>query len=186
MHNLIFLTGNKNKLSEAQAILGGKYILKNHKLDIREIQSTDVAEVVTQKIKDAFEILQKPVFVEDTGLYISNLNNFPGALIKSYYDHLGNTGICRFSGGSTAYAKTVIGFHDGKEIHIFEGIADGKISEKPRGEGFGWDSVFIPKKDGEYKYYIFTFAEMEVADKNKISQRAKAFIKFKKYLTSTF
>lgn len=57
---------------------------------------------------------------------------------------------------------------DGIE-HRFVGICKGQISEKPAGSGgFGYDPVFIPDS------YSLSFAEMELAEKNKISHRAKA------------
>ena len=172
---LLFLTGNKNKLNEAKDIMGDKFQINNKKVDLPEIQSTNVEEVITEKLKEAYKIVKKPVFCEDTGVYIKNMNNFPGALIKFYLEHLGNKGISKFNGGSKAYAETVIGYHDGKKIYFFKGKIDGKISKKPQGKGFGWDPIFIPKGFNK------SFAEISQEEKNKISMRAKAFKKFKKH-----
>jgi len=59
----------------------------------------------------------------------------------------------------------------------FEGVCDGQIIEEPRGkEGFGYDPVFVP--DG----FEQTFAELHAQVKNKISHRAKALEKVRKYL----
>ena len=172
---LVFLTGHMNKLKEAQYILGDDFKINNKKLDLDEIQSTDVEEVIKHKIESAYKVLKKPVFCEDTGVYIKNMNNFPGALIKFYLDHLGNKKITQFNGGSKAYAETVIGYHDGKTVHFFKGRINGTIADKPKGKGFGWDPIFIPKNDKK------TFAQMKSEDKNKISMRAKAFKKFAKH-----
>ena len=106
------------------------------------------------------------------------MNNFPGALIKFYSEHLGNKGITKFNGGSKAYAETVIGYHDGKKIHFFKGKINGTIPKKPKGKGFGWDPIFIPKGFNK------SFAEISQEEKNKISMRAKAFKKFKKYFSN--
>ena len=173
---LLFLTGNKNKLQEAKDIMGDLAKINNKKIELPEIQSTSVEEVVKEKLNVAYKIVKKPVFCEDTGLYIKNMNNFPGALIKFYEEHLGNKGISTFNGGSKAYAETVIGYHDGKNIHFFKGRINGTIAKKPSGKGFGWDPIFIPKN------YKKTFAQISNEDKNKISMRAKAFKKFKKFL----
>ena len=175
---LLFLTGNKNKLSEAKDIMGDKFQIENKKVDLPEIQSTSVEEVITEKLKEAYKIVKKPVFCEDTGFHIKNMNNFPGALIKFYSEHLGNKGITKFNGGSKAYAETVIGYHDGKKIHFFKGKIDGTIPKKPKGKGFGWDPIFIPKG------YNKSFAEISQEEKNKISMRAKAFKKFKKHFSN--
>ena len=57
----------------------------------------------------------------------------------------------------------------GRTEHFFEGIVEGVIIEEKRGkEGFGYDPVFLP--DG----CRLTFAEMTLADKNRISHRARA------------
>lgn len=174
---LLFLTGNQGKLNEAREIMGDEFKIDNKKVDLPEIQSTSVEEVISEKLKAAYKIVKKPVFCEDTGVYIKNMNNFPGALIKFYLDHVGNKGIAKFNGGSKVYAETVIGYHDGKDIHFFKGKIDGTIPKKPKGKGFGWDPIFIPKG------YKKTFGELTFEEKNNISMRAKAFKKFKKHFT---
>jgi len=56
-HELNFITGNKNKLSEVQAILDGVIELKNQSLDLPEIQGT-IEEVSKDKCKRAAEIVR--------------------------------------------------------------------------------------------------------------------------------
>jgi XTP/dITP diphosphohydrolase len=173
---IVFLTGNKNKLLEARNILGKDITILNKKIDLDEIQTTSVEDVIKHKILAAYKILKKPVIAEDTGVYIKNMNGFPGALIKFYLDKIGNKGIVKFNGGSNAYAETIIGYHDGKKVHIFKGKVNGNISKKVHGKGFGWDPIFIPKNSKK------AFSEMTDIDKNKISMRGKAFRKLKKHL----
>jgi len=58
-----------------------------------------------------------------------------------------------------------------------QGICDGKIAFKPQGlNGFGYDPIFIVKELNKH------FAELTLEEKNKISHRAKALEKMKKYL----
>ena len=71
---LVFLTGNKNKLKEIQQIIGDSIKISNKKVDLPEIQSTSVEEVIEEKLKAAYKIVKKPVFCEDTGVYIKNMN----------------------------------------------------------------------------------------------------------------
>ena len=76
-------------------------------------------------------------------------------------------------------AKTVLGYCDGREMHLFEGAIEGTVSRVPAGpEDFQWDCVFIP--DGSTK----TFAEMGT-DKDDISMRRKALDQFAAHLTAT-
>lgn len=52
---------------------------------------------------------------------------------------------------------------------VFEGVCPGKIAHTIRGiSGFGYDPVFIPSG------YGFTFAELGVQVKNRVSHRARA------------
>lgn len=176
--SLLFLTGNKGKLSEARQILGNSIEIDNKKIDLPEIQSTSVQEVIEEKLNEAYKIVKQPVFCEDTGVYIKNMNNFPGALIKFYLESLGLNKIAKQNAGSSVYAETIIGYHDGKNIHFFSGRITGTIPEKPKGKGFGWDPIFVPKD------YTKSFAQISAQEKNKISMRGKAFTKFRKFLES--
>ena len=59
----------------------------------------------------------------------------------------------------------------------FDGIVSGKISDKPLGsQGFHYDPIFIP--NGTNK----TFAQMSAEEKNKISHRAIALKKMKRFI----
>ncbi len=46
-------------------------------LDLPEIQAIDVEEVVTYKVKKAYEEWGNPVMIEDTGLFIGAWNGLP-------------------------------------------------------------------------------------------------------------
>jgi len=79
----------------------------------------------------------------------------------------------------TARFKTVISLIlHGKE-YLFEGSIEGKISLKKSGSaGFGYDPIFRPKG------YKLSFAEMDPAEKNRISHRAIALNKLIGFLKS--
>ncbi len=175
---MFFVTSNPKKVREVEKILGFK--IKHANIEIKEIQSLDVCEVCREKVIKAYEILKKPVFVEDTGLYIDSLGGLPGALVKWFLKTIGNDGICRIvRGNRTATAKTCVCFFDGHNLKCFLGELKGKISDRPRGKLFGWDSIFIPN------CYDKTLVELGLEEKNKISMRRKAFLKFKEFLSST-
>ncbi len=72
--------------------------------------------------------------------------------------------------GRTARFRAVIALvaPDGREA-LAEGVVEGHIAEKPRGEfGFGYDPVFQPLGSEH------TFAEMSSEEKNRWSHRAQA------------
>jgi len=176
---IYFITGNKNKLKEFEQILG--FPLKHIKLNLMEIQTIEAKKAAKHKAKQAFEIIKKPVIVEDTGLYFSAWEGLPGALIKIFAETIGYKKLCELLGKErTAKAQTVIGYFDGKKYRDFIGEISGRIAYRPRGKNnFGWDVIFIPK--GKKK----TLAEMSFEEKNKISMRKKAIEKFKKFLLKT-
>lgn len=96
--NLVFITGNVNKLKEVREILGNDFAVVNVNVDLQEIQSTNVKEVIEEKIKEANVILRKKetmdkikeefkklditvnnfddftVVCEDTGFHIDSMN----------------------------------------------------------------------------------------------------------------
>ena len=171
-----FVTTNINKFREARKIL--PFEIKQSRLDIPEIQSMDVKEIVEDKARKAYRKLKKPVIVEDTALYMKSWNNFPGPLIAWAIKTMGIRGICRFVGKDrSARAEACVGYYDGKRMKTFSGVVKGKISKKPRGrKRFDWDRIFIP--EGEKR----TFAEMDLSEKNRISHRMKAFRKLKAFI----
>ena len=73
--------------------------------------------------------------------------------------------------------RTVIALiMDGRQT-LFEGIVEGSILFERRGEaGFGYDPVFLPTGCRQ------TFAEMTLAEKNRISHRARAVTKLAEFL----
>jgi non-canonical purine NTP pyrophosphatase (RdgB/HAM1 family) len=177
MKKIFFVTSNENKLREVQEILGRK--LDNIDLDIDEIQTLEVREVVKEKAWKAYQQVKKPILVEDTGVYIDSWKGFPGALIKWLLKTLGNGGICNalVSRERDAFVETCFCLYDGKKFRIFVGRVDGRITETPRGEtNFGWDPIFQPRG------YEKTFAEMSNQEKNQLSMRKVASIKLKKFL----
>jgi len=176
MEKIYFVTSNKNKLKEAEDILELK--LNQINLDLIEVQEIETAEVVKQKAKTAFDLIKKPILVEDTGLYIEKWNGFPGALIKWMLKTIGNRRICELLGKNRkAFVKTCFCLYNGKNFNIFTGELKGKIPNKPKGKsGFGWDPIFQPNN------YSETFAQMSQQEKNKISMRKIALTKLKDFL----
>jgi hypothetical protein len=64
---LNFITGNANKLTEVQAILGGVINLQSQKLDLVEIQGT-IEEISTDKCRRAADAVRKPFHLSSLGI----------------------------------------------------------------------------------------------------------------------
>ena len=175
---ITFVTGNPDKLKWLQMFTD--LPLDYQPLDLHEIQSLDVAKVVEHKAKDAYKIVKKPVLIEDTSLLFNALGKLPGPLIKWFLNELGNEGLCKLLDGfkdRSAEAIVLFGLYDGKTFKTFKGKTAGIITDKPRGgNGFGWDSIFIPVG------YDVTWAEMSDKGIIKTSIRKRALKKLEKYL----
>jgi len=178
---LIFVTGNDGKAREAREILSYKAIdVVQEKMDLDEIQDRDVEAVSRHKALQAFRKLRMPLIVEDTGLHIDAMNDYPGALVKHFLESIGMRGIVDFVSGKSpaAEAVCVVSYcdSDGK-VTSFKGTVRGRISKNVTvGYDFGWDPIFIP--EGSDK----TFSEMGMEEKNKVSHRRKALEKLSSWL----
>lgn len=76
-----------------------------------------------------------------------------------------------------AQFRCVVALINETDTRLVEGVCKGVISEEPRGSGgFGYDPIFFVPE------YDCTFAEMSLDLKNKISHRAKAFLKLRNLL----
>lgn len=176
--NITFITGNPGKAQYLATFFGMPF--EHQKLDLIEIQSLSLEEVVRDKAQRAFDILQKPVLIEDVSLVFTALNQLPGPLIKWFGESLGNNGICSLLDGLSsreAVATVMFALHDGNEIHLFEGSVSGLIAPELLGEnGFGWDSIFIPAG------YEKTWGEMSPEEKHETSMRKIALEKMYQFL----
>ncbi len=174
---MYFVTGNKHKYEEVSKIL--QHEIKMLHIPYPEIQADSLEEVVEYGINYLKDKIEEPFFIEDSGLFIKELNGFPGVFSSYVFKCIGNKGILKLMEGISdrkAQFMSVIGFYNGR-MHLFKGISEGKISKEERGDrGFGYDPIFIPNSSQK------TFGEMEIEEKNKFSHRGKAAIKLKQFL----
>jgi XTP/dITP diphosphohydrolase len=189
---LVFASNNDHKIKEINSLLGNSFKL----LSLRDINiSEDIPEEEPQiegnalsKARFVYNLTGLDVFADDTGLEITSLNGLPGvhsarfagenkdssANIEKVLSMLGETE------KREARFRTVIALILDKKEYLFEGIVNGTIAYSKRGrEGFGYDPVFIP--EGK----TCTFAEMDLAEKNTVSHRARAFEKLREFLNNT-
>lgn len=183
--SLIFVTSNKHKFSEAKAILDPLSIqVAQYEAALKEIQTDDIAHIVEQKAKDAYKVLGMPLFVEHTSLHIRYINDFPAGHTKILLHYFGEEKVCELfgvAGRCDAFAKTTIGYCDGRSVRQFSGTIFGRISQSPRGASSGWDAfgfnrIFI--LDG----YTETLSEMGADKKNNVSMRKLALIELASYI----
>jgi len=174
---LFFVTHNKNKFDEA------KVIAEQYKIDLQwlnieyeEIQADSIEEIARESCNKILEkkpyLKNKRFFLEDAGLFIDSLNDFPGPYSAYVFRTIGNNGILSLMKNKRkrdAYFKSVVALYTKGHVKLFEGITRGKITKEIRGnKGFGFDPIFLPEESEQ------TFGEINISTKNKFSHRFKS------------
>jgi XTP/dITP diphosphohydrolase len=190
MKTLLFASANKYKIDEINAVLAplGYQVKGLHDLGITDDipeTGTTLDENAAIKASFLYQKFGQDCFADDTGLEVAVLNGAPGVYSARYAgapksDIKNMEKLLTSLHGETnrqAQFRTVFCLiEDGKHL-FFEGKVAGAIATEPRGSaGFGYDPLFVPT--GEK----LSFAQMTVADKNKISHRARAVEALMAYL----
>ncbi len=89
----VLVTGNAGKRREVERLIGGK--IETLDVDLPEIQSDDLNEVLEAKGEEAWRRVGRPLVVEETGLELDALGGFPGPLVKWMLARVGPEGIAR-------------------------------------------------------------------------------------------
>ena len=187
---LVFATNNRHKLEEIRNLS----VLHIQLLSLQELGFTgDIPEEkdtlegnAAQKAWFIYDRYGINCFADDTGLEIDALHGEPGVFSARYagencsFDDNMAKVLAALEGieNRKARFRTVIALVEDAKLTTFQGEITGVITREKRGlRGFGYDAVFLP--DG----YDRTFAEMDLAEKNRISHRALAVQKLIDYLT---
>ncbi len=182
---LTLVTTNEHKLAELRPLFA-EYGVNFETMGIEKVEIRDdsVENVAREAAKHAFTTLQKPVVVDDTGLYIDTLAGFPRSYPAFVLKTIGRGGILRLLEGKTdrsARFVTSVGYSDGENLYTFTGEMRGRISLEERGsEGFGYDPIFIPEG------FDRTYAELSFREKTAISHRTRAFRSFLEWYRNKF
>lgn len=189
MMELVFATGNNNKMMEINLLIGHQFKIKSladigFNEEIPEPFET-IEENACHKAKVIYDQYKINCFAEDTGLIIPSLNGEPGVYSaryageqKSAKDNIAKV-LSNLDGKKdwSAYFKTVVALIIEGELHQFEGIVKGEITANATGtNGFGYDPIFF------YSPKNCTFAQLSTVEKSKISHRGKAIGKLATYL----
>ena len=174
------VTSNLNKVREFKAILGNEVKVSHIRMEYRELRSDAPEEIAKESAKRLAEELKIPVVVEDSGLFIKALSDFPGTCSSYIHKRIGLNGILRLMEGiedRTCYYRSAVAYCEpGKSPISFFGEEKGSIAKDVRGNhGFGHDSIFIPEESKK------TYGEIKNCEDLK-SFRKIAVEKLKGYL----
>ncbi|MBI2652082.1 RdgB/HAM1 family non-canonical purine NTP pyrophosphatase [Candidatus Woesearchaeota archaeon] len=175
-----FATSNKNKVKEFKQILEPEIKVNHIKISYPEMRSDNPEEIAKMSAEMLANRLRKTVVVEDSGLFINALNDFPGTCSAYIHKRIGLQGILKLMGGvkerECTYKSAVAYCEHGKKAKSFLGEEKGFVAENVRGNyGFGHDPIFVP--EGSNK----TYGEVKNCEEVKKFRR-RAVLKLREYL----
>lgn len=183
---IILATRNKNKVVEIQEIIGDLVSIEqlqgSLEIDIPEC-GRSLLENSYAKALFVYRLYGKPTLADDSGLFVNDLDGEPG-IYSARYGRNDKERISRLlqnlsdkDDRRAAFRVVFVYYYAPGKHEVFRGECTGEIARAAKGMGgFGYDPIFIPKG------YKKTFAELGPATKNRISHRARALQKFRKYL----
>ncbi len=189
---LVLATQNSDKIKEIKAALNGlpleiETLPKNKITKLRETGQT-LEQNALQKARTVFKMTGLPSLADDTGLEVNYLNGAPGVRSSrfagpkaTYLDN--NLKLLRKLEGlpsrdRKARFRCVLALVLNRgQNYLVEATVSGLIAKERRGKhGFGYDPVFyLPR-------FKKTFAQMALAEKNKVSHRGKALRRLRRLL----
>lgn len=175
-----FITSNKNKVKEFKQILEPEIKVAHIEMSYPELRSDNPEEIAKRSAQMLANKLKKTIVVEDSGLFIKALNDFPGTCSAYIHKRIGLQGIIKLMEGikdrECTYKSAVAYCEPRKKPISFLGEERGCVARSAKGHfGFGHDPIFIP--EGKNK----TYGEMENCIEIKKFRR-KAVEKLKNYL----
>jgi XTP/dITP diphosphohydrolase len=184
--DVVAATGNRGKLAEFAAILGGSGLRLRAQSEFGVADADETAPTFVEnallKARHAARATGLAALADDSGLCVDALGGAPGLYSARYAgrhgDDAANTaklladmdGVADAARGATFHCTIVLLAHaDDPRPLVVEGRWRGRILRAPRGDGgFGYDPVFLDPASG------LSAAELPAAAKNAASHRARA------------
>lgn len=188
MRRLVLASGNPGKLKEIRALLAplSLEVVPQAELNISEAEEPHATylENALAKARHASRAANLPALADDSGLSVDALGGEPG-VHSAYYaggegeraerDRNNNAkllaGLANIDSREATFVSVIVLVRhpDDPEPLVAEGRWRGRIGRAPRGaNGFGYDPLFIVAGRD------VTAAELEPAEKNRISHRGQA------------
>ena len=194
-HKLLIATHNAGKLDEMRAMFAplGIEVVGAEEFGLPEPEETESSFVGNARIKAkaAMEMTGLPVLADDSGICVDGLDGAPGVYTADWAETPNGRDFMQAmtrtwteldakavpEPRTAQFRATLLMMWPEGHEEIVEGIAPGHLVWPPRGQlGHGYDPIFVP--DGSDQ----TYAEMDAAEKNAISHRARAFAKLREAL----
>jgi XTP/dITP diphosphohydrolase len=185
---LVAATHNPGKARELAALMQGRFeVVAAGELGLPEPEETEqtFAGNALVKARAAAEAAGLIALADDSGLSVRALDGAPGIYSARWagpgrdFRHamaLVERRLAETESDDRAAWFTcalAVAWPQGPAV-VVEGRVDGTLSFPPRGDkGFGYDPIFVPEGGRS------TFGELDAAEKDELSHRARAFAKLK-------
>jgi len=194
MRTLLIATRNRGKLKEIKKLLED---LPFNIVDLSRYPSIETVAESGETFADNASLKASGyarqagalALADDSGLMVDALDGAPGVHSARYAGEGASDGertekllraladVPQSQRGARFASAIAIAQNDGRIVSLSVGECKGRIAREPRGNGgFGYDPIFIPEG------FTLTFAQMETAEKNRISHRARALSKAAAFL----
>ena len=188
---LLVASHNAGKIAEIAELLAphGVAVLSAAELGLPEPEETEDSFLGNARIKAhaAAKAAGMPALADDSGIEVAALGGAPGVYTADWAETPAGRDFVAAMTRTWAELERlgapeprlaafcctlVLAWPDGRDA-VFEGRMPGRIVWPMRGDqGHGYDPIFQPEG------YAMTFGQMDRAEKNRISHRARAFAKF--------
>ncbi len=191
MIKITLATSNPHKLEEINSInQNSDIVFEVIKGEFNPVENGKTFEEnAAIKAKEAAKIVKNYCLADDSGLCVDSLEGRPGIYSSRYAltpkerieKLLGEMRGLSFDDRSAHFTcSMVLVDMEGNILHTQTGRVFGFIDDKPKGKnGFGYDPVFYLSE------FDKTMAELDEAEKNKISHRSNALRPMLKWIEET-
>src|ERR1041384_996154 len=194
MRTLLIATRNRGKLKEIQKLLEDlpfKIVDLSQYPSIETVEESGDTFADNASLKASSYARQAGVLTlaDDSGLIVDALDGAPGVHSARYAGEGASDGertekltralakVPQSQRGARFVSVIAIARHNGEIVNVSVGECKGQIDLPPLGDGgFGYDPIFIPEG------FTQSFGQLEPAEKNRISHRARALTKAKAFL----
>jgi XTP/dITP diphosphohydrolase len=193
VRELVLATRNRDKGKELTALLGDLGIRIRTLDEFPEvpdvIEDGETCEAnAVKKARAIAEATGRLAVADDTGLEVDALGGRPGVFAARYagegatYEDnwrklLGELARVPPERRTARFVTVAAMAFPADGVQVARGVLEGLIAEAPSGtQGFGYDPVFLVPELGK------TLAQLSADEKNRISHRAKAFIKVREMI----
>ena len=193
LEEIIIATKNRGKIEEFSALFRNYFKRTSSLLDYESVpeiieSGSTFEENALLKANIISSHFGKIVIADDSGLVVEALGGEPG-VYSARFAGVGSSDeqnvdklldrIKPYTNRKAQFICVLALVYPDGAAKLFEGSCDGEIIDERRGNnGFGYDPVFFVPELNK------TMAELDPADKNRISHRSYAVRKLKNYLDS--